>query len=428
MFKKIVIFVIFVFTFALLSNCAEIKWFKGDLNKALETAKKENKIVMIDFFTDWCTPCKILDKMVWQDEEAAKEISKLNIIPMKLDAEKEGLENAKKYKITAYPTIIFIDKNGDEVGRKVGFGYKEEILKSIKDNSKNVVSVKELKEIYQKEPENLEVAYDLAKKLIETEKEEAEKIFKKIYELDKDNQKGYGSKALIQRALLGFQDLSMQLYSIRNLWLSSQAKNHPPLEILWDEKPLNFDDVKSSIEFLYKGIIAKKKDEITKALKSVENKIKNIDLNIKDCDFDFNTLNGLYNQFNDDEWRDVQDAVVDIQMLFANFMTAEDLNNIAWHNYQTQRRLEESLNLSEKSCQLSDEPNLLDTKAHLLMSLGQKEKAIEVEKMAIEKLQEKKNSQMVEVFEKEIQLFEKNELGQLRKNVYPKNSNLKRAE
>lgn len=427
MIKRIILFILGVLVFSIFSSGAELKWFKGDLNKALESAKKDNKVVMIDFFTDWCTPCKILDKMVWQDEDAVKEISKLNIIPLKLDAEKEGAENAKKYSISAYPTIIFLNNNGEELGRKVGFGSKEDVLSAIKKSAKETQTINELKEIYSKDPQNLEVAYTLVKKLSETEKEEAKEICKKIYDLDKDNKRGYGSKALVERLMFGFNDLAMQIYTFQNLKYSARRKAKP-IEILWDEEPLRFDDAQNSIEILYKGIIWQKRDEITKALREVETKLKNVDLNIKNYDFDFNPLNDLYSTLYDDEWRDTQDAVVDIEMLLANFMTAQDLNNIAWHNYQTQRKLEESLALSQKSCQLSDDPNLLDTQAHLLMSLGQKEKAIEIEKLAIEKLKKTNNKKSIEDFEKELSLFEKNQLGQLRNNVIPKNSQLKRAE
>ena len=46
----------------------------------------------------------------------------------------------------------------------------------------------------------------------------------------------------------------------------------------------------------------------------------------------------------------------------------------------------------------------------------------------IEKLKKTNNKKSIEDFEKELSLFEKNQLGQLRNNVIPKNSQLKRAE
>ena len=46
----------------------EIYWFK-DLEKASEAALKENKIMMVDFWADWCAACKVMDEDVYPDAE-----------------------------------------------------------------------------------------------------------------------------------------------------------------------------------------------------------------------------------------------------------------------------------------------------------------------------------------------------------------------
>jgi len=105
------------------------KWVKGDLQKALNSAKKEEKIVMIDFYTDWCMPCKILDKTVWQDDEVGKKIKGMPLIPLNLMQKKKEQIAAKKYSVKVYPTILFIDSDGKEIVRVLGFSDKETILK-----------------------------------------------------------------------------------------------------------------------------------------------------------------------------------------------------------------------------------------------------------------------------------------------------------
>ncbi|WP_430809676.1 MULTISPECIES: thioredoxin family protein [unclassified Carboxylicivirga] len=87
--------------------------------EALVKAKKENKLIFIDFYTVWCAPCKMLAKTVFPDSKVGELFNK-EFINLKLDAEKEGREIAKNYKVDAYPTLLFVNGDGDMLYRKVG--------------------------------------------------------------------------------------------------------------------------------------------------------------------------------------------------------------------------------------------------------------------------------------------------------------------
>jgi thiol:disulfide interchange protein len=91
-----------------------------DFDKAVALAKKEKKIVMIDFYTDWCGWCKELDKKTWSDAKVQKLLSD-KTISIKLNAEKEGSKAAARYKVNAFPTIVFVDGDGKEVGKLIGY-------------------------------------------------------------------------------------------------------------------------------------------------------------------------------------------------------------------------------------------------------------------------------------------------------------------
>lgn len=90
-----------------------------DFIAAQAAASKEKKVILIDFYTTWCGPCKMLDKTTWKD---AKVQALLNdkTIALKIDAEKET-ELAKRYRVSAYPTIMIINADGSEVDRLVGY-------------------------------------------------------------------------------------------------------------------------------------------------------------------------------------------------------------------------------------------------------------------------------------------------------------------
>ena len=81
---------------------------------------KSNQTVLIDFYADWCGPCKMVSPIV---EQIAKEHEEVKVVKINID---NNQELAVKYGVTAIPTLIVI-KNGDEANRTVGVASKSEI-------------------------------------------------------------------------------------------------------------------------------------------------------------------------------------------------------------------------------------------------------------------------------------------------------------
>lgn len=107
----------------------------------LDKAKAENKIIFIDAYTTWCGPCKWLVANVFTDPEVGAYFNQ-NFINAKIDMEKgQGVELAKRYEVRAYPTLLFIDGDGEVVHRICGASPKEDFLKKSKvalDNENNL--------------------------------------------------------------------------------------------------------------------------------------------------------------------------------------------------------------------------------------------------------------------------------------------------
>ena len=101
------------------------------VDEALATAKRDNKVVMIDFFTTWCPPCKKLDAVTWKDPAVVAWLGE-STVALKLDAEKE-VELAQRHRISAYPTMLFLKADGSELDRIVGYREPAEFLSQAKD-------------------------------------------------------------------------------------------------------------------------------------------------------------------------------------------------------------------------------------------------------------------------------------------------------
>lgn len=111
-----------------IKNETGISFHKGTWDEALELAKKEAKPIFLDIYASWCGPCKMLKFRTFPNEEVG-EFYNANFINVAVDGEKgEGVELARKYKIQGYPSLIYIDANGQLIAQTAGYRNPKQLI------------------------------------------------------------------------------------------------------------------------------------------------------------------------------------------------------------------------------------------------------------------------------------------------------------
>ena len=101
-------------------NTEGIKFYHGTWKEAKIKAKEENKLLFIDFYTQWCGPCLNMVKTVFILPEVGN-LYNNKFVCLKIDAEtEEGKVLAKQYAVRSYPTYIFANPDNEKIVHRSG--------------------------------------------------------------------------------------------------------------------------------------------------------------------------------------------------------------------------------------------------------------------------------------------------------------------
>ncbi len=113
-------------------------WYH-DWDEGIAAAVKEKKPVLIDFYTDWCKWCKVMDEETFSASEV-KKILESNWVTIKIDAEDKKASGtfedrtlpydrlALAFGVRGYPSYLFIDNAGEPVTVVSGYFPKEQFI------------------------------------------------------------------------------------------------------------------------------------------------------------------------------------------------------------------------------------------------------------------------------------------------------------
>ncbi len=112
----------------------EIQW-KQYTEELMASARNSSKPVVIDFFADWCIPCKELDTITFSDPSVVNYDGRVIFVKVDLTNDKSSFVQKikKKYNIKGVPTVVFLGKDGKEIKRLrlIGFVGPEDFIKRL---------------------------------------------------------------------------------------------------------------------------------------------------------------------------------------------------------------------------------------------------------------------------------------------------------
>ena len=88
---------------------------------------KNEKPILLDFYADWCGPCKMLAPII---DEIAEERSDISVVKVNVDDEPEL---AEEFGVFSIPTLVIL-KNGELAHQSAGARPKEQILKLLDES------------------------------------------------------------------------------------------------------------------------------------------------------------------------------------------------------------------------------------------------------------------------------------------------------
>jgi thiol:disulfide interchange protein len=103
-----------------------ISWH--DFEEGMNLSRNQRKPSMVDFSTSWCSWCKKMDEDTYSDSRVINRSA--GLVCVRVDGDARG-DLVAKYKIDGYPTVVFLNPDGSEKHRVVGYKGPDDFLQDL---------------------------------------------------------------------------------------------------------------------------------------------------------------------------------------------------------------------------------------------------------------------------------------------------------
>ena len=101
--------------------------FKMNLEHAMMLSAESGKPIFLEGYASWCGPCKKMEAKVFNDAELANFFNQ-HFINVRIDMDRDA-RTRNRFGVKAYPTLLFLDKEGNILEKKVGYHNSQQLLR-----------------------------------------------------------------------------------------------------------------------------------------------------------------------------------------------------------------------------------------------------------------------------------------------------------
>jgi thioredoxin-related protein len=340
-------------------------WFRGDLDAATAAARDADTLVFIEFFTEWCTWCRRLESETLTDGAVKLELGKM--VAIRLDAEGRGRSAAERFGIETYPTMVFLDADGEEVERIVGYLPPDKLVGEIQRIRTGDTLVACLEELNQ-DPASVEAVTRAVEGLLkQSDPEGAVAKIKAFHAVDE-----HDHTVCEQLMFRAGKDLHYRVYlTAAKLYRTG-----------W-KRPLTVPDIPGSkhlSDAMAAGLLDLEPDEQARRMRAARFEDASALLGIVNVDSvpeqslyeiaEFAFRGGHYETAAELYRRWFEGT--------GNELSAEDLNRAAWQLYEAQEGLETAIAMARSAYKTAPSADIADTLSHLLYVFGDREEAVQL--------------------------------------------------
>ncbi|WP_426474964.1 thioredoxin family protein [Chryseobacterium balustinum] len=348
--------------FAALAFAQGIKFEEGSNFKTiLAKAKKENKLVFIDAYAVWCGPCKLMVKNIFPLKPVG-DYYNANFVNAKIDMEKgEGIDLAKKFNVKVFPTYLFINGDGEEVHRTIGYVEEKDFIQFAMDAGDPNKRLTTLKQKFEKGEKESAFLLNLAELTVYNDTDFSNRVLERYFaakpEITQDNLQ------LLFQAMKSTDGAPYKIFTERK---ADILKIIPEKNLENIEKNVKVNTVMAKAYntttkkldeayFLAETQKFMTKEDAEKLLKRVKSSRA-----LKDKDF------ATYEKINLELYKDYTAS------------SSDELNSIAWNffeNVTTKSSLETAVKWAQESVNKNENYANTDTLANLYNKIGDKKNA-----------------------------------------------------
>jgi len=345
-------------------------WFKGDLEAARAEATARDTVVMIEFYAEWCNWCRRLETDTFSEPAVRRELEQ--IVSLRRNAEKEGAGLADSFEVDSYPTMVFLDPDGNEMDRILGYLPPDKFLSRIERIRTGDTFLACLRQL-EKDPGDVEAIERSVGGLLERSDPEGA-----IRRIEAFHQATGGDELDLCRKLMfaARGELHARVYQrAAKLYRSG-----------WD-RSFDVPDTAGTAHLhtlLSEGLTQLPDDDQAELLRQARHDDAADLLEIPDLEAGsrHNLLEVADFAFRNGHYDFAADLYVRWYESEAENSQAEVLNDVAWRLYLSGREIERAIDIAQRSFAAESEPETADTLARLLYVTGAVAEAVALEERA----------------------------------------------